>query len=178
MADKPCRAGDRIVVDRYEVFVEDIGLRSTKLRLLDGHMVTLPNDQIAGRDVENVSRRTHIRRSATIHIPLDTPCDKVEAAVNIIRQKLASHERMEPDRPPKVFLEEFGMQAFCIRFYYWYTSANIWEFREFSSKLNIEIFREFEENGIQFSLPFRHSFWKHDAEQGPLDIRVIEGDKV
>ena len=31
-----------------------------------------------------------------------------------------------------------------------------------------------QELGIQFSLPFRHSFWKHDSEQGPLDVNFLE----
>ena len=40
-------------------------------------------------------------------------------------------------------------------------------------RLNFEIFHEFEERGIQFSMPMRHSYWKHDREQGPVDIRIL-----
>ena len=43
LADKPFRVGDRIIVQQYDGEVEDIGLRSTKIRLLNGHQVTLPN---------------------------------------------------------------------------------------------------------------------------------------
>jgi MscS family membrane protein len=57
MADKPFRVGERIVIGKYDGIVEDIGLRSTKLRLLTGHQVTLPNDQLANSDVENIGRR-------------------------------------------------------------------------------------------------------------------------
>jgi MscS family membrane protein len=177
MADKPCRAGDRIIVGKYDGFVEDIGLRSTKIRLLDGHLVTVPNDQIANREVDNVSRRTNIRRSAEIHIPLDTPCEMVEKAVAIIREKLTDHEGMEPEFPPRVFFDEFGPEVFRIRFLYWYSPPNYWDFKAFGEKLNFEIFRAFEAEGIQFSLPFRHSFWKRDAEQGPLDVQVMAGDQ-
>ena len=47
MADKPCRVGERIHFGGYTGFVEDIGLRSTNLRLLDGHLVTIPNNELA-----------------------------------------------------------------------------------------------------------------------------------
>jgi len=177
MADKPCRAGDRIIVDRYDGFVEDIGLRSTKLRLLNGHLVTLPNDQIANKEVDNVSRRTNIRRSAEIHIPLDTPCEKVERAVAIIREKLTDHEGMDPEFPPRVFFDEFGPEVFRIRFIYWYSPPNIWDFKAFGERLNFEIFRAFEAEGIQFSLPLRHSYWKRDADQGPLEVQIIGADQ-
>ena len=43
-------------------------------------------------------------------------------------------------------------------------------------KLNFAIFRDFEEHGIQFSLPFRHSFWKRDDEQGALDVNLLRED--
>ena len=178
LTDKPFRVGDRIVFKQYDGVVEDIGIRSTSLRLLNGHQVTLPNDQLSGNDIENVGRRKYIRRSAQIHIPLDTPCESVERAVAIVREALHEHEGMNPDLPPRVFFDEFSTAAFCIRFYYWFSPADFWEFKAFGEKLNFEIFRKYEAEGIQFSLPFRHSFWKQDDEQGPLDIRMVdEGDE-
>ncbi|WP_419194253.1 mechanosensitive ion channel family protein [Novipirellula herctigrandis] len=174
MADKPCRVGDRIRFEGYDGFVEDIGLRSTKLRLLDGHVVTIPNEQIAGQHVENISQREHIRRSAEIRIPLDTPREQVERAIAIIREKLDQHEGMDNEFPPRVFFDEFGDDAFRIRFIYWYSPAHFWDFKAFGEKLNLEIFAAYEAEGIQFSLPLRHSYWKQDARQGPLEIQLTE----
>jgi len=174
MADKPFRVGDRIQFDKYDGVVEDIGLRSTKLRLLTGHLVTLPNDQLAGNDIENIAQRKYIRRKSEIHIPLNTASEKVEMALAIIREKLAHQEGMDPELPPRVFFDDFKENAFVLRFFYWYTPPDYWEFKAYGERLNFEIFRDFEEQGIQFSLPSRHSYWKHDAKQGPLDVKVIE----
>jgi len=173
MADKPFRVGDRIQFKSYDGIVEDIGLRSTKIRLLTGHLLTLPNDQLAGSDIENIALRKTIRRKAEIHIPLDTTREKVEKALVILREKLVDHEGLDPEMPPRVFFDEFKENAFVIRFFYWYTPPDYWEFKAFGERLNFEIFRAFEEHGIQFSLPFRHSYWKLDQEQGPLDVQVI-----
>lgn len=177
LSDKPFLVGDRIIFKNYDGFVEDIGVRSTSLRLLTGHQVTLPNDQLSGNDIENVGRRPYIRRSATIHIPLDTSYDRVAKAVEIIREELADHEGMEPELPPRVFFDDFTATAFRIQFLYWYHPADYWKFKAFGERLNFEIFRKFEAHGIQFSLPARHTFWKNDNEKGPLDIAVIKPDE-
>ena len=174
LADKPFRVGERIIFKQYDGVVEDIGIRSTSIRLLSGPQVTIPNDQLAGNDIQNVSRRPHIRQAGEIHIPLDTPYEKLGQAVEIIRDELQDHEGMDPDRPPRVFFHKFTPDSFCIQFRYWYMPPDRWKFKTFGDKLNFEIFRKFESEGIQFSLPVRHSFWKRDAEQGPLDIQVID----
>jgi MscS family membrane protein len=172
LGDKPFLVGDRIIFASYDGIVLDVGLRSSRIRQLNGVEVTIPNDQLAANDIENVTRRPYIRRVGTIRIPLDTPCDKVEQAATIIREELADHEGMQPDRPPRVYLDEFAADAFTIEFNYWYSPPDYWKYKAFGDRLNFAIFRRFEEHGIQFSLPFRHSFWKHDDAQGPLDVKL------
>lgn len=176
LSDKPFLVGERILYNEHDGVVEDIGLRSTRLRLLTGPQVMIPNDQLAGNDIQNLTRRPYMRRVGEIHVPLDTPCEKVVKAVAIIREELDDHEGLDPDRPPRVFFNEFTPDAFSIQFNYWYTSSDYWSFKAFSEKLNFEILRKFEAHGIQFSLPFRHSFWKHDDVQGPLDV-TLQGER-
>ena len=162
MADKPFRVGERIVFGKYDGVVEDIGLRSTRLRLLTGHLVTLPNDHLARSDIENVGRRRFIRRSSEIHIPLTSSSEQVEKAVEIIRRLLVDHEGMDIDFPPRVFFDELGPDAFKIRFMFWYSPPDYWDFKAFSDRLNFEIFRAFENQGIQFSMPQRYTFLSSD----------------
>ena len=42
-----------------------------------------------------------------------------------------------------------------------------------SEQINLKIMQVFKEQGIQFSLPFRHTYWQHDDEQGPLEIKLV-----
>ena len=149
MSDPPFNVGERITFGGYDGTVEDMSLRSTDLRLLDGHLVTIPNQNISGQSVENISRRKYIRKSSEIHIPPDTPYEKVEKAIAIIREKLTGQEIVDPEHPPRCFLHELGPQGFSIRFIYWYSPSDTWAFHAFSEKLNLEILRAFEEEGIQ-----------------------------
>lgn len=175
--DKPFRVGERIKVASFDGFVEDIGLRSTRIRLLNGHVVTVPNSHLAATDIENISSRPNIRSIGEVSIPLDTPVAKIEEAVAIIRDALADHEGMDPNRPPRVHFAEISPVAFKIQYFFWYTPDDYWKFQDFAEKINFLIFHKFETAGIQFSLPFRHTFWKFDDEQGPVDVRILsDGD--
>ena len=73
MPYKPFYVGERIQVDTYDGVVEDIRLRSTSIRLLTGHQVTIPNDTLARGDIEKIGRRPYIRRSLSIRFPLHSP---------------------------------------------------------------------------------------------------------
>ena len=132
MADKPFRVGERIIVNDYDGLVESVGLRSTRIRLLSGSQVTVPNDELARSHIENVGRRPHIRRVADLHVPLDAPRAKVEAAIETIREALDDHEGMHPDYPPRVYFNEFNPDSFNVRIFYWYHPPDYWKFLAFS----------------------------------------------
>ena len=177
LLDRPFRVGDRIAVKGQDGTVEDIGLRSTKIRaFLTNHLITIPNDQMAEAEIENIGKRKHIRRMSDLHIPIDTSREKVEKAINAIRTILHNHEGMDPEYPPRVYFSEFNPDSFNIHVIYWYTPPDLWSYYAFCEKVNMEIFRAFEEQGIQFSLPLRHSHWKHDDEQGPLEVKILGND--
>jgi len=153
MADKPFRVGDRIILQKYDGVVEDIGLRSTRIRLLTGHQATVPNDELARTDIENVSRRPHIRRVADIHLPLETSRKLTEEAIEIVRQLLDNHEGMDSEFPPRIFFNEFNDDSFNLRLIYWYHPPDYWQFQDYSQRLNLEICKAFEQRGIRFLLP-------------------------
>ncbi|EMI22540.1 membrane protein containing Mechanosensitive ion channel MscS domain protein [Rhodopirellula maiorica SM1] len=172
LLDKPYRVGERIQVNGHDGYVEEIGLRSTKIRALTNHIISIPNDQMADAEIENIGKRQNIRRRSELFIPIDTPRKQVEAAIECIRRILDNHEGMDPDFPPRVFFADFTPNAFRIEIVYWYTPPDFWKYMAFSERVNLEIFTAFEQRDIQFSLPFRHSYWKHDDQQGPLEIKL------
>lgn len=87
--DNPFSVGDRIVFSGTDGFVEEIGFRSTRIRTLTGHLVTVPNMKFIDEAVENITARPYIRRTMNMTITYDTPPDKIEQAVQIIRDLLA-----------------------------------------------------------------------------------------
>ena len=96
-ADRPFELGDRIVVDGHDGPVESVGFRSTRIRTLDGHLVTVPNGEIAHRTIHNIGKRPYIRRVMNVRIAYDTPPEKLERALAIIADALKDHEGMNPE---------------------------------------------------------------------------------
>ncbi len=103
LLDKPFRVGQRIKAHGHDGIVEEIGLRSTKIRLLNGHVTSIPNEHMADADIENVGMRPYIRRLFNVTITYGTPLPKVRRAVEIIREILAVPEgessEDQDDRP-------------------------------------------------------------------------------
>lgn len=151
--DKPFRVGERVFVKGYDGIVDEIGLRSTRLALLNGHYAYIPNEQMATSQIENVGRRKHIRRITDFRLPIDTPPEKTEQALAIIRGALENHEGMEEDFPPRVYFFDYQPDALMLRMIYWYHPPAYWDYLAFSEKLNLRIGRELEDAGIRFALP-------------------------
>lgn len=174
MLDKPFTVGQRITVGSHDGTIEEIGFRSTRLRTLTGHAVTIPNEKIASQSVENIGRRPSIRRLANITITYDTPPDKVEKALSIIREILTDHEGMNPDFPPRVFFNEFNDASLNIIMLYWYHPPDWASYMAFSERVNLQIMRAFEAEGIEFAFPTTTNYLAHDARR-PLRVS-ISGD--
>lgn len=172
MLDKPFRVGERIVAKGYDGVVQEVGLRSTRLRLLTGHEVTIPNDDMARSDIENIGRRPHIRRHSNIAIPLGLPPEKAEQAVTIVREILKDHEGMDPAYPPRVFLNEFNRDSLNICLFYWYHPPNYWDYLAFCEKVNLRIKCDFDHAGIPFALPSSATIMSQSPEQ-PLQVEVL-----
>jgi MscS family membrane protein len=177
MLDKPYRVGQRIVVKGHDGVVEEIGLRSTRLRLLTGHQTSIPNDEMARADIENIGRRPHIRRLTNIALPYDTPLEKVDRAVEIVERILDNHEGMDPEFPPRVYFNEFNRDSLNIIMLYWYHPADYWAFLALNQRVNKQIMEAFEKEGIKFALPSTATFL-NQGDQKPLQTDITDGSQV
>lgn len=162
MIDKPFKIGERIVTESIDGVVESIGFRSTRIRTLTGNLVIIPNETLARVSVENIGKRASIRRLVNITIPYNTPPEKVERAVELIRNILKDHPGMDPDFPPRVNFNEFTADALNIMVLYWYFPPVYWDYVEFTEQVNLEILRAFNKEGIEFAFPSNTTY----LEQG------------
>ncbi len=170
-ADKPFQIGERIVIDGFDGPVEQLGFRSTRIRTLEGHLVTIPNGELANKTIHNIGRRPYIRRTLNIGVTYDTPPDKLQKAVDILKELLDNHEGMEDEFPPRVFFSEFNSASLNIIAIYWYHPPEYWEYMAFSEKLNMEILRRFNDEGISFAFPTQTMYLVSDPDR-PLEASV------
>lgn len=162
LLDKPFAVGDRIIFDGAEGTVERIGLRSTRIRLLSGNLMTLPNMRFIDGKVENVSARPGVRRLLNVTIPYDTPPEKVEEALSIVRSLLAEPDLAEellPDRTPVIRFNDLNADSLNLLVVYWYQLRppdRTWEtYQMHAERFNLRLLRRFEDAGIEFAFPTR-----------------------
>ena len=164
-SDRPFEMGDRVVIDGHDGPVETVGFRSTRIRTLEGHLVTVPNGELANKTILNIGKRPNIRRVMNLGITYDTPPEKVERAIEILREILDHHEGMNPELPPRVLFNDFKDCSLNLMVIYWYHPPDYWAYAEFSERVNFEILRRFNEEGIEFAFPTQTVFVARDPNR-------------
>jgi len=152
-ADKPFNVGELINLEGKLGSVLEVGVRTTKVKTLDGHVLSIPNGNLANMTVHNIGKRQFIRRVFDVTITYDTPPEKVNRAVDILKEILADHKGMDPEYPPRVYFNELNSDSLNLKIYYWFHPPDFWEYMEFTEWVNKEIFSRFYEEGIDFAFP-------------------------
>lgn len=161
LAERPVRLGDRIIFGNFDGVVEDVGFRCTKLRTASDHLITIPNSTLVNDSIENTARRRTIRRLLNISISYETPRDRINLAVQAIRELLEEkgiRERIHPivgfeELQPHVYFNDFNADSLNIQVVYWYAPPESWGYMEHCERVNHRIMEEFERIGVDFAFP-------------------------
>lgn len=163
-ADRPFQINELVKIDGHYGSVEEVGFRSSRIRTLQGHLVTIPNNTIANTAVENVGQRPFIRRTSNITITYDSGPEKTQRAVEIIKNVLSkiSELNSDPEKPPRVYFSDFNDWALNIYMSYWVKPPDYWLYQEVNERVNFEIMKRFEAEGIGFAFPSQTLYLKKD----------------
>jgi len=162
--DRPFQINELIKVGEHLGSVEEVGFRSTRIRTLKGHLVTVPNNMIANTVVDNIGRRPFIRRISNITITYDSGHTKAKRAVEVIKEVLADVPEIntDPEKPPRVYFNEFNDWALNIYMSYWVKPADYWRYQQVNERVNLEIMKRFEAEQIEFAFPSQTLYVKKD----------------
>ncbi|WP_051996201.1 mechanosensitive ion channel family protein [Massilia sp. LC238] len=112
IADRPAQVGDFVKVGDVIGTVEDIGIRSTRLRTLDRTLVTIPNGDFSARQIENYAARDRFLFNPVIALDHRTPAARLAEAAGIVRQILLDHD--EVGEGSRAHLGRIGERSFNI----------------------------------------------------------------
>ena len=164
-ADRPFTLGERVKINGQDGKIEEVGFRSTRIRTLSGHLVTIPNATVANEMIENISRRPFIKRMLEVTVTYDTAPEKLAEGVAIIEQMLEARKSNFPeDLPGRVFFSDFGSTSLNIIVYYWFTPPQWWDYLQFTHDFNMELLSKFNEAGIEFAFPTQTLYVKQNSE--------------
>ena len=157
--DRPFRIGDRIKVDSFDGFVEEIGIRSTRIRTLEKRLVTIPNYRLVEASVENISEEPMRRVLMKLGLTYNTTPEKMNEAMSILRD-IPNRINNVFEKDIVVAFTDFTDFSLVITFVYFIRrDADV---METPSQVNTEILRAFNAAGLQFAYPTQTVYIEKD----------------
>lgn len=157
--DQPVRVGDFCRFGDSLGTVEDIGLRSTRIRTLDRTVMTVPNAQFAVMNIENFAGREKIWFHPLVSVRFDTTAEQLQAVLEHLRRLIRDHPRIEPGA--RVSLIN-ARPAFDIEIFSYITTANPDEFAAIQEELLLRILQVVREAGTSLAAPVQITYLAQD----------------
>jgi len=159
--DRPFRIGDRIKVDGFDGFVEEIGIRSTRIRTLEKRVVTIPNFKLVEASVENISEEPLRRVLLKLGLTYNTSPEKMNEAMAILKDMPNRVENVET-KDIMVAFTDFTDFSLVITFVYFIRKDA--DVMETPTQVNSEVLRSFNEAELQFAFP-THTVYLEKASE-------------
>jgi MscS family membrane protein len=148
--DKPFRMKDRIQVGGFDGIVEEVGLRSTRIRTLDGRIVTIPNSSFTDNSVLNVTSQPAMKVKLNLGLTYDTDENGMQRGIDILKEIISDNPDIVTDNY-SVGFKDFGDFSLGILFIYYVKPDAHW--LDAPSTINMEILKRFNAEGLEFAFP-------------------------
>jgi MscS family membrane protein len=150
--DRPYRIGDWVVLDGAEGSVEEIGIRSTRIRTADRKLVIVPNKKVVENQIRNSSLMTHRRVQARLALTYSTPPDLLERTVAELDALVRGAEGFDPETALVAF-EQFGESGQIVLVEVLTAETAYVPFMAMQQRLLLDIRRKLDELGIELAFP-------------------------
>jgi MscS family membrane protein len=167
LLDQTFHVGDWVVIDDIEGTVEEVGLRSTRIRTFYNSEIILPNSRLITASVDNMGKRRFRRMSCKLSLTYDTAPEKIEAFCEGVRELVRLHPFMRKDYY-HIYLNEMAAASLDILVYvFWRTPDWGTELRE-RHRFLLDILRLAKRLGVEFAFPTQTVYLKQGdaAETG------------
>ena len=153
--DKPFIVGDFIVINDLSGTIENIGLKTTRLKSISGEQLIFGNTDLLKSRIKNYKRMTERRILQTISVTYQTNVDQLELIPEMIRTILQSVEAVRYDRCHFLRIQN---SSFEFELVYWVLSPDFINYADCAQMINLKILKEFAKNEINFSYPTQRLF--------------------
>jgi len=150
LSTKPFLVGDIVEIDGTAGIVDEIGLRTTRLRDFDGRTVTLPNSSIANVEVKNITSEPTRRIKTYIGLSYETSPAEMEGALVLAEETVSAVEGVDPQKTGAWFWE-YGDRAMRIRLEYHIRALDRW--KELKDTVNRDLQQAFEDAEFDLAVP-------------------------
>jgi small-conductance mechanosensitive channel len=158
--DKPFVVGDTIGVDAFTGTVEHVGLKTTRIRSVDGELLVFSNADLLRSRIRNFKRMQERRVVFMLGVTYDTPPDTVARIPTIIREAVEAQEQVRFDRS---HFRSYGDSTLNFETVYVVLTADYLVYADLHQAINLTILRRFAEEKIEFAYPTRTLLMKRSG---------------
>ena len=153
--DEPFRIGDSIQFGDFSGSVEQIGLKTTRVRSVTGEELVVSNADLLGSRIRNYGRLSERRLTFQVGVTYDTPGETLAMIPEMIREVI---ESQGSTRFARSHLKELGDSALYFESVYYMTVPDYTTYMDTQQAINLELFARFSRENIQFAYPTQTLF--------------------
>jgi MscS family membrane protein len=173
LADRPVQVGDFCRFGDQIGTVEEIGIRSTRIRTLDRTLVTVPNAAFATMQIENYARRDKIWYHPTIGLRYETTAEQLRYVLVEVRRLLYAHPMVDSDGA-RIRFTGFGAYSLDLEIFAYVKVIDFAEYLEVAEDLNLRIMDIVAAAGTGFAFPSNTTYIAHDEGMDSERAREAE----
>ena len=148
--DRPFRIGDFIIIGADSGTVEKIGIKSTRIRTLQGEELVVSNTELTTARVQNFKKMQERRIASQFGITYETPQEKVKMVNGIVERAFKDIDGARLDR---VHFTTFADSALLFDVVYYIESSEFVDYLNAQQQFNYTLMERFAEVGIEFAYP-------------------------
>jgi MscS family membrane protein len=148
-SDKPFKVGDRIKINGFDGTITEVGIRTSRMRTLEGRLVTIPNSQFTGNMVENVSEEPTRKVILNLGLTYDMTAEQMEKGIALLKEISANNKDLEENI--SVAFNAFGDFSLGIIYIYYIKKDS--DILGTQTAINLEILKQFGANGLEMAFP-------------------------
>lgn len=171
--DKPFVAGDFIIFDQLMGTVEHIGIKTTRIRSLDGEQIVCANSDLLNTRIRNFKRMRERRVAFQIGLVYHTPYEKLVKVPSLLRNAVEAQANIRFDR---AHFKAYGEFSLLFEVVYYVLSADYNDYMNVQQGINLMIFESFQNEGLQFALPVRSLYLQGVPQAGEALSALKSGE--
>ncbi|MCC6408359.1 MAG: mechanosensitive ion channel [Planctomycetes bacterium] len=173
IVDQPVRVGDFCRFGEKVGTVEDVGMRSTRVRTLDRTLLSIPNSEFSQMQLENFAERDKIRFFTVLGLRYETTADQLRWVLAEIRKLLVGHSKVDPD-PARVRFVGYGDYSLNLEIFAFVRTRDFNEYLGIQEDLLLRIMDIVGASGTGFAFPSQTMYLARDSGNDAERTRAAE----
>ena len=150
--DKPFEVGDYIVVGEHSGTVEKIGIKTTRLRALQGEEIVISNQELTSARIQNLKKMKERRAAFEFGILYETPLEKVKAVPLMVKEIFDELEGGK-GRLDRVHFKTLADSSLTFEVIFYVPTREYSDYLDIQQELNLKLMERFKEEKIEFAYP-------------------------